>query len=224
MSRPLAHKSESFLNSRTSSPLKSRSQTPQKTLLTKTHRTDADSAQKSNRIGPGFHIYHDPPTETSSSSPCSCSTAQDLVNDDKENILQPKIMGLKQNNYTYRRPLANLSIQKYPGYVSAVGQLRHGRLKLTTLYHPKNFQNASGSLHKFNDLPSYVTPPRNSLAKILHRSGTGALADDEEVDELEQMLLTKLRETLRRKRSMSVGKNRGKIHLVTKPKFEIRQN
>lgn len=220
MSRPLAHKSESFLNSRTS-PLKSRSQTPQQTLPAKAHKLDSDATKRSNRTGPGFHIYHDPPAD--SLSPLQNSTAQDLVNDDKENILQPKIMGLKQRGYASRRPLANLSIQKYPGYVSTVGQLRHGRLKLTTVYQPKNVQKASGSSHRFNELPSFVTPPRNSLPKILHRSGTG-MADDEDVDELEQMLLAKLREAIRRKRSMSVGMNRGKIHLVTKPKFEIRQS
>lgn len=141
------------------------------------------------------------------------------MNDDKENILQPKVMGLIQLNYTHRRPLANLSIQKFPGYLSSHSQLRRGRQRLTTLYQPQNAQNTSGSLQKFNTLPSFITPPRNSLNKILHRSGTGAT--DEEADEVEKFLITKLREIARRKRALSVGANRGKLHLVKKAQFKI---
>lgn len=205
------------MNSRPASPIKSRSHTP---LPTKVLKLDVDSSkyQASRAIGPGFHIYHDPPSAV---VPRNGSTAQELVHDDKENILQPKIMGLVQQNYTHRRPLGPLSIRKYPGYVTAAELLRRGRQRLTTVYQPKNATNGSGSMHKFNGLPSFVTPPRNSLDKILHRSGT---LQDVDVDEIEQMLLRKLREVTQRKRAMSVGANRGKIHLVRKPQVNISSN
>lgn len=219
-SRPLANRSESFLNSKPTSPLKSRSHTPLLLLPSKGIKLGLDlnlSKSQSKPAGPGFQIYHDP--QSNVVSPIKSSPADDLVNDDKENILQPKVMGLAQQNYKYRRSLANLSIQKFPGYLTSHSQLRRGRQRLTTLYQPQNAQNANGSLQKFNDLPSFITPPRNSLNKILHRSGTGAT--DEEADEVEKYLLTKLKEVARRKRALSVGANRGKLHLVKKVQFQI---
>lgn len=211
-SQPLVARSDSWLNSRPASPTKQH--TSQQLLPLKSVRADRRSVSKIP--GPGFHIYHDPP---SSKSPTLSGAAQDVLNDDKENILQPKVMGLLQHNYTHRRPLAPLSIQKFPGYASSVGQLRRGRQRLTTIYQPKNFQNESRSVHKFSTLPSFVTPPRNSLTRILHRSGSNA--GDDEVDDLEQMLIAKLKEVARRKRAMSVGANRGKQHLIRKVNFTI---
>lgn len=219
-SRPLANRTESFLNSRPTSPLKSRSQTPLLLLPSKSIKLGLDlslSKSQSKATGPGFQIFHDPPSNAVSSTK-SCP-AEDLANDDKENILQPKVMGLIQQNYTHRRPLANLSIQKFPGYLNSHSQLRRGRQRLSTLYQPQNAQNVSGSLQKFNNIPSFVTPPRNSLNKILHRSGIGAT--DEEADEVERFLIVKLKEVARRKRALSVGANRGKLHLVKKNQFQI---
>ena len=212
--RSLTHKSDSFLNSRSTPSLKSRSHTPQQTLPSESLKTEFDGQKvvQYAGVGPSFQIYHDPPSNKAPA--LNAFTGPPEIHDDKENILRPKVMGLAQLKYPYRAPLKNLSIHKYPGYLSSVDLLRRGRHRLVALYQPKNSQNASGSLHRFNSLPSFVTPPRNTLKKILHRSGTNQLADDDDTDDLETMLLAKLREVARRKRAMSVGANRGKIHLV----------
>ncbi|QFZ28556.1 hypothetical protein EJF18_40599 [Clavispora lusitaniae] len=166
---------------------------------------------------PAFSIYEDTPEEHfkyHNASPLK----DEICHDDKENVLQPKVMALKQSNYSFRRPLSNLSISQFPGYMSARGQLQLGPVQLKEMYQPKHYTNESRSVHKFNRLPSYITPPRNSLRKILYRS------TEVEDDDVELRLIAKQNDYIRRKRSMSVGINKGKVHLVAKNKFKIMAN
>lgn len=157
-----------------------------------------------------FTIYEDRPEERALYHKNSLD--DNMSFDDKENILQPKVLALPQASYTHRRPLGNLNISEFQGHLSARGQFECGPVKLQELYQPKNFDNESRSVHKFNRLPSYVTPPRNTLNKILYRT----LNED---DEVECRLVAKSKKV--RNRSMSVGVNKGKAHLVSKNKFKI---
>lgn len=213
MSSPLSPKRDNVFNSRSASPAKSGPLTPAKRLpvkLPKLNFTLTPSKQQ-----PLFTIYEDKPEERALYHKATDSS--DDVQDDKENILQPKVMALPQAGYTHRQPLANLSIAEFAGYVSCAGLLRKGSTRLHRLYQPKNYTNESRTTHKYNGLPSYITPPRNAMAQILHRSAN-------EEDDLERRLIAKLREVMRRKRAMSVGVNKGKAHLVTKNTFKIFTN
>lgn len=161
-----------------------------------------------------FSIYEDTPEEHSKFH-SSVSPDIEQAHDDKENVLQPKRMALQQASLPSRRPLANLPLADFPGYVNAMGLLQMGPVQLKQLYQPPNYSNESGSVHKFNHMPSYITPPRNMLRKILHAS------TEQEDDDVEIRLLAKQKEYMKRKRSMSVGINKGKAHLVAKNKFKI---
>lgn len=225
-SRPLSPKRDSLFNSRPALPTKPTSiqntpvklsHTPvlRKPLLGKTRSPQAKSPRRRELDSPGFQIYEDKPGDYEkyhAHSPLSPG-----VHDDKENILQPKILALPQTSYTHRRPLADLSPAAFPGYCLAASSFLRRPVRLTEVYQPASYDNESRSAHKFNGLPSFVTPPRNAMAKILHRL---QMAGDD-VDELELRLLAKLRDVARRKRAMSVGKNHGKLHLVRKNTFKI---
>lgn len=154
----------------------------------------------------GFTIYEDNAEEHALYHK---GDATEELHDDKENILQPKVLALKQSTYTHRKPLSNLSIREYPGHLSSVGMLERHPIKLQQLYEPKNYNNESRTTHKFNRLPSYITPPRNTMNRILHRTV--------EDDDVENLLVAKEG----RRRAMSVGVNKGKLHLITKNKFKI---
>lgn len=169
----------------------------------------------------GFQIYEDKPEEYELYHKSRDETDTGLLNDDKENILQPKVLSLQQANYTHRRPLANLDIRKFHGSTISMGQVLRLPLELTQLYQPANYNNESKTAHKFSSLPSFVTPPRNAMKQILHRS----LGDNgDEDDDLELRLIAKLQQVARRKRAMSVGVNKGKQHLVQKPRFQVYTN
>lgn len=161
-----------------------------------------------------FSIYEDTPEEHSKFHSAAVLDAE-VAHDDKENILQPKQMVLFQSSYPSRRPLANLALSDFPGYMHVAGLLQMGPVQLKQVYQPANYANESRSVHKYNRLPSYITPPRNMMRKILHAS------TEEEDDDVEMRLLAKQNEYIRRKRSMSVGINKGKAHLVAKSKFKI---
>ena len=216
---PLSPRKESLLNSRTPSPEKSNSNSPTvKTnpfmaLLVRLPKIGVDLAPKKQPSALGFTIYEDTPEDVMKYQTLSPDHTNENT-DDKENILQPKKMPSKQSSYQNRRPLGNLNVDDFPGYISAAGSIRKGPVRLRELYHSRTFNNESKTLHKYNRLPSYITPPRNLLHKILYCGGT-------EEDDIERRLNLKLRELARRRRLMSVGFNKGKTHLITKNQFKI---
>ncbi|GEQ72235.1 hypothetical protein JCM33374_g5922 [Metschnikowia sp. JCM 33374] len=224
--RPLSPKRDSMFNSRSSSPLKPKSATPAKAqaqTLRKLPKLGVNLTPGKKQTSPGFHIYEDKPEEHElyhKSRDTSDSDASD-VNDDKENILQPKVLALAQNNYTHtRRPLANLDIRKFTGSLISMGQVSRRPIELDQLYQPRNYDNESKTAHKFSALPSFVTPPRNATKQILHRSQDSLTEDDD----LELRLIAKSQEMARHKRAMSVGVNKGKKHLVQRNRFQIYTN
>lgn len=210
--RPLSPHRDSFINSRSSSPTKSNTSTPARnpflqTLPVKLPKLGVSLTPR-KRPTLGFTIYEDKPEEYAKHHQTQNS---DEIHDDKENILQPKVMALKQTGT--RTPLVDLSILEYPGFL--VSETYTHQKKLDQVYQPKNYNNESRTVHKYNRLPSYITPPRNAMKKILYQSVPNA------DDDVERRLASKHRDIMRRKRSMSVGVNKGKVHLVAKNNFEI---
>lgn len=155
-----------------------------------------------------FTIYEDAvPHKKRTPSPVRSNR---LDHNDQENILQPKPLNLKQYG-TVRKPLTNLDINEYPGYINyALGP----SLQLKEVYYPPNFRNDSTNLHKFTQLPNFVTPPRRNL----QHNDTYLVKS---VEDEETILLSKQRALLRKKRSMSVGRNSGKLPLIRKNPFPI---
>lgn len=216
-SRPLSPIRDSFINSRSSSPNKAKpfGKNPfLQTLPVKLPKLGMTLTPSRKSSSPGFSIYEDKPEEHAKYHDMLSQDAE-TMHDDKENILQPKVMALKQNSRTHRTPLANLSIADYPGYLVSDVLFGPKERKLQHLYQPKNYNNESRTVHKFNHLPSFITPPRNAMKKILY------LTMDTEDDDMERRLVAKLKEVMRRKRSMSVGVNKGKAHLIAKNKFKV---
>lgn len=85
----------------------------------------------------------------------------------------------------------------------------------------KTYKPTSTNYSKINSLPNFVTPPRKNLMqndKYLYKSSNDLMNLTGE-DEMENRLLAKQKRL--RKRSMSVGKNDRKLHLITKNKFQI---
>ncbi|CUM62624.1 uncharacterized protein PRCAT00000178001 [Priceomyces carsonii] len=156
----------------------------------------------------GFTIYEDHKklTETQESVE---GDEGNLNHNDQENILKPLKIPTKR---THRKPLGNLSIHDYPGYIS-YNDFKF-KSQLSEVFQPKNYDNEFKSLHKQLDLLSYVTPPRNSRQKYLAHSYS---------DDVEDSLVGKSK-IIRRKRSMSVGRNESKLNLITKNKFNILAN
>lgn len=209
--RPLSPKRDSIFNSRAASPAKLGLSTPAKLRLpVKLPRLALSLSVKHSLLA--FHIYEDSSEEHALHH--KRGGAAD-VHDDKENVLQPKVLA-QQPRTMPRRPLANLSIADYPGYVTSVLLLRRGPVRLHTVYQPANYNNEAGLVHKFNGLPSYITPPRNAMKQILYRTGDGD-------DDVERRLVAKLA-ALRRKRAMSVGVNKAKAPLVTRNAFAVHGN
>lgn len=219
-SRPLSPRKDSLINSRSSSPSKSKSpqapppnpflhslvKLPQLGFTMTPKRSGRSSAS------PSFTIYEDKPEEHAQYHHAEPQDAESAF-DDKENILQPKGLASTGGRSGFRAPLAALSIAEYPGYIAT--EARGPARRLQHVYQPKNYNNESRTLHKFNHLPSFITPPRNAMKKILYQSFN---AED---DDVERRLVAKLRQLMRRKRAMSVGVNRGKAHLVAKNTFNI---
>lgn len=211
--RPLSPQRDSYINSRSSSPIKSKSSTPARnpfvrSLPVKLPKLGVSLTPSRASSSLGFTIYEDKPEEHAKHHQTQNA---DETHDDKENILQPKIMALKQTSMATRSPLANLSISEYPGYLISDSHQR----TLKEVYQPRNYNNESRTVHKFNRLPSYITPPRNAMKKILY------LTMSNEDDDVERRLASKHRDIMRRKRSMSVGVNKGKAHLVVKNNFKV---
>lgn len=220
--RPLSPKRDSLFNSRSSSPNKSKSSTPARNpfyqvLPVKLPKLSVSMTPSRQMKQPGFQIYEDKPEEHAKYHKRQLHDAEE-VSDDKENILQPKGKSLSQVPRTHRKPLSNLSISEFPGYLASDALFGSGPQKLGHVYQPKNYNNESRTVHKFNQLPSFITPPRNAMKKILYLTMEG------EDDDVEHRLVAKLREVMRRKRSMSVGINKGKAHLIAKNKFKILSN
>lgn len=163
-----------------------------------------------------FAIFEDAPSARGAPSPEAQSNRPDHL--DQENILQPKPIGLRQTAMQNRRPLATLDSNEFPAHISYGGSFANP-VRLTETYYPSNFNNENRSLHKKLSLPSYITPPRKSAAIIFRSNFAEALNED---DLVELHLLNKYRSLQRRRqRSMSVGRNAGKLPLITKPKFNI---
>lgn len=218
---PLSPKKRSDLNSATPSPEKSapnspfsRNNNPFQSLPAKLSKLTVNLTPQKKKPSLGFTIYEDTPEEQQRYHGSRASNASKESFDDKENILQPKKLPIKQQSYTRRTPLGELNMDEFAGYLHGRGSLTRGPIKLTDKYYPSTQNNERNSLHKFNRLPSYITPPRNALNKILYRTNR----DD---DEIERKLVAKLIDVARRKRLMSVGVNKGKSHLITKNKFKI---
>lgn len=218
--RPLSPKRDSLINSRSPSPNKSKTSTPRnpfvQTLPVKLPKLGVSLTPSRKSTALGFTIYEDKPEDHAKYHHTEY-TAE--VHDDKENILQPKVMALKQTSGLTglrgtRSPLANLSISEYPGYLISDAAFTYQR-RLDQVYQPKHYNNESRSVHKFNRLPSYITPPRNAMKKLLYQT----IANED--DDVEKRLAVKLQNLMRRKRAMSVGVNKGKAHLVVKNKFKV---
>lgn len=150
-----------------------------------------------------------------------------LNHNDQENILQPKIKQstLKQASIVRRKPLSNLNINEFSGYVT----YNQFPVQLTDLYQPPNFQNEQKSIHKFNNkLPCFVTPPRSNsqngllTSKYLVKSAIEEEPFNEE-DEVEHRLMQK-HNSIKKRRSLSVGKNNSKLKLIKKNNFQILTN
>lgn len=217
--RPLSPKRDSLFNSRSPSPNKSKSATPARNpfyqaLPVKLPKLGFSMTPSRQSAVLGFSIYEDKPEEHAKYHHHLSQDAE-AVNDDKENILQPKGKTLSHTPRSHRQPLANLSIAEYPGYLASDALVGHGHQRLHHVYQPKNYNNEARTVHKFNQLPSFITPPRNAMKKILY------LSVDVEDDDVERRLVAKLRDMMKRKRSMSVGINRGKAHLIAKNKFKV---
>lgn len=210
--KPLSPKKNSELNSRTPSPLKSGQLKRDSPFQSPVKLAKLGVSLRPKASTSLFKIYEDTADEhakhhTSVDNP-------ELIHDDKENILQPK-KAQEPRSKENRVPLGNLSRAEFPGFVVSQNQLGRLPRRLTHLYQPSTYQNEQLSTHKFNGLPSFITPPRNSMKKILHRS------NENEEDEVERLLVKKEHGIYKRKRSMSVGVNKGKHHLITKTRFTI---
>ncbi|KAG7661751.1 uncharacterized protein J8A68_004699 [[Candida] subhashii] len=188
-----------------------------------------------------FSIWEDQPnqedrTETIEDDEEPISNKQN--NHDQENILQPKKHEISRFQ-AIRKPLAPLSINEFPGFVSFANSSIPRQL--TQLYHPPNFNNEFKSLHKKSNLPSFVTPSRRNRDKYLVVSNRKSLDEcpfdedeDNDIDETELYLIKKQQQRLsstvrnniirKHTRSLSVGKNESKLSLIRKNNFTIVSN
>ncbi|CAK7894667.1 hypothetical protein CAAN1_02S04544 [[Candida] anglica] len=213
----------------------------------------------------GFVIFEDPVkynplenTNTNDIDPYSAGLDKENVNHsntqglsnkqnhmDQENILQPKKNEqFRRNNTTPRKPLGNLSINEFPGYITRGGESLAGN-QLTEDWIPSNANNEQNSLHKFQmKIPSFVTPPRNSkyirLEKVVNEFAATSLSekylfksnvaisegeeDENDIDDVELHLQKRANSMRIRKRSNSVGKNNSKLKLIRKNNFQILSN
>lgn len=148
-----------------------------------------------------------------------------LNHDDQENILQPlrKLHTLRQASLPRRMPLSNLNINEYGGYVT----YNQFPIQLNELYQPPNYQNEQKSTHKFNaKLPCFITPPRSNTQNLTSKYLVKSTIEEEpfcEEDEVE-LRLTQKQDAIKKKRSMSVGKNDSKLKLIKKNNFLILSN
>lgn len=160
-----------------------------------------------------------------------------LNHNDQENILQPKKTTFnaisRMSSEGIRRPLANLSMKDFPGYV--------GGVTLTELYQPPNFENDFKSIHKFLGFPNYVSPVKKDhyLVKTDAEGVFSGFKNEafnfnntsNDVFDLQnppstptkRLVKSSLTTHIIRKhhRSLSVGKNDSKLKLIRKNNFSI---
>lgn len=187
------------------SPKKNKVENPFNTKVNLTYNpVKASPSSKKPKLA--FTIYEDKIPHTTSEQSVE-PISNKLNHSDQENILQPKKETRSEQG---RSPLANLNIYKFPGYVS-YDPNSNLRNQLIDLYQPSNSENEFKSLHKHLSLPSYLTPPRSSRHKYLVSS---------KEDDLELHLI-KRSNSIRHRRSHSVGKNLSKLNLIRKNTFDI---
>ncbi|RLV96546.1 hypothetical protein JA1_000129 [Spathaspora sp. JA1] len=169
--------------------------------------------------GLNFTIWEDKIEKASESEPEQGPFSNKQNTNDQENILQPKKHDITRSSA--RSPLTELSINEYPGFVSTEGTT----MKLTELYQPPNFNNEFKSLHKYSNLPSYLTPGRRNRDRYLVVSNSQEIEDETELLLLrKQQRLNKTNIIRKHTRSLSVGKNDSKLNLIRKNKFSILSN
>ncbi|KAG2733189.1 hypothetical protein G9P44_004179 [Scheffersomyces stipitis] len=152
---------------------------------------------------------------------------------DQENILQPKknpAVTVNRRSPT-REPLGNLNIHDFPGHVTYGSATS---LQLTELYQPTHYNNEFKSLHKFSNIPSFLTPTRknnSNMEKYLVKSSSAVYTEDDEIDlELDDAEMTLVKKQLtqnstrKHRRSYSVGKNDSKSGLIRRNNFTILSN
>ncbi|EGV62738.1 hypothetical protein PSN45_000696 [Yamadazyma tenuis] len=197
--------------------------------------TEASSSLQGK--GLGFTIYEDKIHKTTSNFNDLEIDGKENINalikesntNEQENILQPKFKILKQHSmHQPRKPLANLSIADFKGYIiqnDCVETLNEPLI-------PSTFKNDSNSAHKFHfGLPSFISPMKSNT-KFLFRSDLNSIPDGLENefnadDELELILLSKsvaIQSSKSHRRSLSLGKNDLKRNLIKKNGFTILSN
>ncbi|KAI5956884.1 hypothetical protein KGF54_000502 [Candida jiufengensis] len=154
------------------------------------------SKKKSSTLG--FTIWEDKQI-TTTQEVVGTPTSNKQNHNDQENILQPK--KIHNIRSIQRQPLSNLNISEFKGYITKNNETT----QLTELYNSPNFNNDFKSLHKFNNLPCFVTPTKKE--KYLTSSSTSS-----------NYCIQK------HKRSLSVGHNDSKLDLIKKNGFTILSN
>lgn len=225
---PVKSKSSSTSPIRNPSPVKrARHITPVKVRHVKSSSLSGLSSASVSPVK-GFKIYEDPVI-----SGMNGLTVTNEINDiglqgqenyeasllpsknQQENILQPKYKILKQHGF--RKPLGNLPISEYCGFIETGSK----PIKLQEPFVPKSYKNESNSIHKFfHNYPSYVTPVKSNQRFLFKSVESNEFNED---DALEQDLFKKSL-LIKRKRSLSLGKNDLKLHLIKKNGFTILSN
>jgi hypothetical protein len=143
---------------------------------------------------------------------------------EQENILQPKFKTIPQHNLMVRKPLQDLSIQDFKGFLYTNDSTE----QLCEQFVPKTYKNESNTIHKFHNYPSYVSPMKSNTKYLFKSPASSSLSDEiNEEDELEESLMRKLitiKNNRLHKRSFSLGKNDLKHSLIRKNGFTILSN
>ncbi|KAI3402490.2 hypothetical protein KGF56_004731 [Candida oxycetoniae] len=168
----------------------------------------------------GFSIWEDKKAVSSTVEMTERPKSNKLNHNDQENILQPK--KIKNLRSFKRKPLGDLSINEYKGFVTCGDDTT---MSLTELYQPMNFDNESRSLHRFDGLPGFVTPSRRNnrnkyLSKSLSWGGEkGGLA--RQVNGGVGVGANGVYMIQKHSRSSSLGRNEAKRSLIKKNNFSI---
>lgn len=235
MSRPVLTSRDSNIVSPIKSKSRSSSASPLKDSPSKRTRYNGSPIKKSSSLSASpnklqFKIFEDPIVSNATNhfndlavdGKENIQTLKDLKSNDfneQENILQPKLKYLPQNNDAFRSPLSNLSINDYPGFINFDNFSKPQQLNEPFI--PKNFKNESNSVHKFyNNYPSYISPMKSNNKFLFKSVESNEFNED---DALEQDLFKKS-VLIRRKRSLSLGKNDLKLSLIKKNDFTILSN
>ncbi|KAI5963102.1 uncharacterized protein KGF55_002894 [Candida pseudojiufengensis] len=178
------------------------------------------SKQRKTPTTLGFTIWEDKTNDKTNSSAnhdiVGTTTSNKLNHNDQENILQPKkLINIRpcltrKPPCLTRKPLNDLNIADFKGFITRDNETT----QLTELYQPPNFNNDFKSLHKFNNLPCFVTPTKKD--KYLTKSSL----DDGHIGVInfDKYYVNKHR------RSLSLGQNDAKLELIKKNGFTIMSN